>query len=131
MIVTAFDRDAPLIVVTGRVVGPLGPRRVELVLDTGAEETIIAPEVLDKLGYSARDGDAFSSVSSIIGREVGYFIRVRSFEALGYTLPDFRVAAHDFPDGFGIDGLLGLSFLRRFDLDLRWKTGEIHLTPIG
>ncbi len=113
----------------GRVIGPLGPRRLDLVLDTGAVETILAFGVLDDLGYSARDAESFSSVSSIVGREFGYRIRVQEFEALGHAFPDFQVAARDFPDGFGIDGLLGLSSLRRFNYEIRSKCGEIRVIP--
>jgi predicted aspartyl protease len=131
VIVTPFDPTGALILVEGRVVGPLGPRRLDLVLDTGAVETILAFSVLDDLGYSARDAESFSSVSSIVGREYGYRIRVQEFEALGHAFPDFQVAAHDFPDGFGIDGLLGLSFLRRFDYEIRSKRGEIRVVPVG
>ncbi|MBI5512483.1 MAG: retroviral-like aspartic protease family protein [Deltaproteobacteria bacterium] len=131
MIVTPFDPVGALILVEGRVVGPLGPRRLDLVLDTGAVETILALGVLDDLGYGAREAESLSSVSSIVGREYGYRIRVREFEALGYAFADFEVAAHDFPDGFGIDGLLGLSFLRRFNYEIRSKHGEIHVAPVA
>ncbi|HET7505101.1 MAG TPA: hypothetical protein VFK02_28980 [Kofleriaceae bacterium] len=31
----------------------------------------------------------------------------------------------DLPDGFGIDGLVGLSFLRRFNVELRFVEGRM------
>ncbi len=46
-------------------------------------------------------------------------IRVARFRALGHELPDFRVDAHDLPEGYGIDGLLGLSYLRQFNYEIR------------
>ena len=59
MKVTRFDPDGDLILVNGRIRGPRSPRwrPLRLVLDTGAAETIVIPEVIDELGYSPRDGD--------------------------------------------------------------------------
>ncbi|HUH05978.1 MAG TPA: hypothetical protein VML75_28505 [Kofleriaceae bacterium] len=57
MKVTRFDTARDLIIVPGRVWSPRGDAMAELrlVLDTGAAETIIVPELLDELGYSARE----------------------------------------------------------------------------
>ena len=96
-------RKTPPIPPPARVAGQLGEQNLKLVLDTGAAATMICPAVRTALGYSAREADGLSSVSSIVGREIGYRIRVREFQALGYAFPNFSVAAHHFPDGFGID----------------------------
>ena len=131
MIVTRFDPAASLLFVKATVTGPRAAEELNLVFDTGAAETIIEPGALDRVGYSAREAESLSSVSSIVGREVGYRIRVSEFEALGYAFPDFQVAAHDFPDGFDIDGLLGTSFLRRFNYEVRSQDGEIRVAPVA
>jgi hypothetical protein len=56
--VTRFDTGADLIIVPGRIWGPRGEGPLlSMVLDTGSAETVIAPEVLDELGYSARSAD--------------------------------------------------------------------------
>lgn len=54
-------------------------------------------------------------------------MRVARFAALGYELSAFRMQLHDLPDGFGIRGLLGLSFLRNFDYDVRSILGQIRV----
>jgi predicted aspartyl protease len=123
--VTRFDPARDLVIVTGRVWGPRADRRVSLALDTAATQTHIIPEILDDLGYSARDGDQVTVVRSAIGEERGYMLRVSRFAALGFTCPDFRIHAHDLPEGYGIDGLLGLSFLRQFNVELRMAEGRI------
>jgi hypothetical protein len=53
--VTRFDTARDLIIVPGRVWNPNSNDALDLrlVLDTGAAETIVAPELLDELGYSA------------------------------------------------------------------------------
>jgi hypothetical protein len=37
----------------------------------------------------------------------------------------------DLPDGFGIDGLIGLSFLRQFNLELRLAEGRLMVDRVG
>ena len=55
MKVTRFDPAGELIIVGARIWGPHGrPAPLRLVVDTGAAETMIVPEVLDELGFSAR-----------------------------------------------------------------------------
>jgi predicted aspartyl protease len=118
--VARFDRTRDLIFVSGRVWGTHGPPApLRLVLDTGAAETIIVPEILDELGYGPRQGEAITTMRSAVGREEGYMIRVARFACLGYHATTFLVHAHDLPEGWGIDGLIGLSFLRQFNYEIR------------
>jgi predicted aspartyl protease len=98
---------------------------LRLAVDTAAVDTIIVPEVLDELGYSPRQGEAITVLRSAVGREEGYLIRVERFACPGFQAPDFRVHAHDLPEGFGLDGLLGLTFLRQFDYQIRSRQGRI------
>ncbi|MCI0637012.1 MAG: retropepsin-like domain-containing protein [Actinobacteria bacterium] len=112
MKVTKFDSKRDLIIVPGRVWNPRGRQLpLRLVLDTGAAETIIVPEVLDELGYSAREhGDQIAVMRSASGREEGYMLGVIRFACLGFQQASYRVHAQDLPQGWGIDGLVGLSF---------------------
>lgn len=127
MKVTRFDPDSDLIIIDGRVWGPDAQqdRGLSLVLDTGAAETIISPDVLDELGYSARLGEQRTVMRSAVGREEGYMIRVARFRCLGFVEMDFRIHAHDLPEGWGIDGLIGLSFLRLLNYEVRSREGRI------
>jgi predicted aspartyl protease len=126
MRVTRFDRTSDLILVPAYVLGPGGTRaELQVVLDTGASVTVIAPYVLDRMGYSPRDGEAITTMRSAIGAEPGYLIRVSRFRALGHELRDFRVHAHDLPEGYEIHGLLGLNFLRHFNYEIRSKEGRV------
>lgn len=63
---TRFDRGRDLIIVEGRIWGGglTQTRLLRLVLDTGAGETIIVPDALDELGYSARQGEERTVVRS-------------------------------------------------------------------
>jgi predicted aspartyl protease len=89
-----------------------------LVLDTGAAATTLIPEIIDDLGYSARDGNKLSRVTSAIGEEHGYSLMVAEFSALGVSTPNFMVNVFDL-DHEGFDGLLGMNFLRPFNFEVR------------
>jgi predicted aspartyl protease len=127
MKVTRFEPEDDLIIVDGTLWGPLDPkgRPLRLVLDTGAAETIIVPHVLDELGYNPRQGEAISVMRSAVGREEGYLIRVERFAGLRHQLRNFRVHAQDLPQGWNIEGLIGLSFLRQFNYEVRSEEGRI------
>jgi hypothetical protein len=48
--------------------------------------------------------------------------------ALGRERPDFRVAVHPLPAGIGIEGLLGIDFLRDGRLVIDFRTGTIDFS---
>ena len=115
----SFVHDRELIVVEAVVVGPTG-RTIEarLVLDTGAAATTLTPKVLEKVGYTRRDGFKRAKVHTAIGEEHGYWVRVAEFTVLGVTTPNFALTV--FPLGHkDIDGLVGMNFLRHFNVEIR------------
>jgi predicted aspartyl protease len=127
MMVTRFWPRDELIFVDGRVWGPRKPlgRPLRLVVDTGAAETIILPEILDELGYNPRDGEAITVMRSAVGHESGYLIRVEKFGCLRHQSRNLRVHAQDLPDGWNLDGLIGLNYLRQFNYEVRSQEGRI------
>lgn len=131
MNITRFDATGDIIVVPTTLWSPDRTRftTARMALDTGAAETIITPDVTDELGYGAHLGDHITVIHSVVGREHGYTMRVTRFTALGFDQLDFLVVVQDVPSGYGIEGLLGLSFLRHFDYDIRSLRGELHVRP--
>jgi predicted aspartyl protease len=129
--VTSFDPASDLIIVTARIWGPYGDKPLSLAVDTAATHTHIVPDILDDLGYSPRDGDQVTVVRSAIGSEPGYMMRAIRFAALGFATKDFRIHVHDLPEGIGIDGLLGLSFLKQLNYEIRSAEGRILTTRIA
>jgi len=104
---------------------------VSLAFDTAATQTHIIPDILDDIGYGPRDGEKVTSITSAIGEEPGYMMRVAKFSALGFTANDFRIHVHDLPETLGIQGLLGLSFLRQFNYEVRSVEGRILASRIA
>jgi predicted aspartyl protease len=130
--VSRFNPARNLILVRGRIWGRKGQlESLQLALDTGASETIVAPDVLDRIGYSPREGEAITGIRSAVGSKPGYLIRVARFSCLGFESSDFRIHAHDLPEGLGIDGLIGLSFLRQFNYEISSQEGRIRVERIA
>ena len=127
MKVTEFDPALDLIIVPVRIFGRSRAIPLLLAIDTGSSETVNAPEHVDQLGYSPRDGEAITTVRSVVGKEQGYTLRVARFSGLGFEVPDYRIHVFDLPAGYGIDGLIGLSFLRQFNYEIRSGEGRIFV----
>jgi len=132
MKVTRFTPTRDLIFVDGHVWGPLHRRGrpLRLVVDTGAAETVIVPDALDEIGYSPRQGEEITVMRSAVGREQGYMIRVDRFNCLGHQSRNFRVHVQDLPDGWGIEGLIGISFLRQLNYEVRSLEGRICIERV-
>jgi predicted aspartyl protease len=127
---TYFETSQKLILVKGRIKGPRAASEVWLVLDTGASETLIVPEVMDEIGYRPRDGEGLTTVSSALGKEYGYRLRVAEFGTLGFSLRNHPVNVFDLGDNDKIHGLIGLSFLKLFDYEVRSDEGRILVSNL-
>jgi predicted aspartyl protease len=104
-------------------------RELLLVIDTGAAATSIEPAILEALGYSSRDAVARTCIATPAGVQHGTLFQVHRFSALGADLPNFVVQALALDDEYGVDGLLGMNFLERFNFMVRPVEREIHLEP--
>ncbi len=129
MIETRFGRSCGLIVVAASVDGPRRSVPITLALDTGATETVISPWVVDAVGHTVREAEQVTRVRSAIGDEQGYILRVARFAALGFAHERFRVHVFDLAEGYGIDGLIGLTFLDRLNYEIRSVENVFRGTP--
>jgi len=94
---SSFARDRELIIVDAEVSGPAAATEARLVLDTGAAATTLAPELIQRIGYTQRDNFKKAKVHTAVSEEQGYWIRVAELTVLGVTTPDFALAV--FPLG--------------------------------
>ena len=131
MLVTHFDTRRALICIAGSIAGPRKQLELRLVLNTGAFNTVIVPDVVEKLGYSARDAEARTSITSALGRDHGYILRVQRFATLGFAMSNFPVNVFDLAERDSIHGLVGMNFLRRFNYQVRSAEGRILVSTIA
>lgn len=115
---TPFAIADDLIIVEALVASPRGTKIGRFVLDTGCAVTTIVPEIVESVGYSARDGFKRTRVHTAIGEETGYALRVANFAVFGVTMTRFPVNVFDLGHA-DIDGLLGMNFLSEFNYEIR------------
>jgi predicted aspartyl protease len=101
---------------------------IPVVLDTGASLTIVATDIMARLGYDPAD-PTLDRQRIVTGSGIEYAPRttVRSATAIGQKVTNLDVLCHDLPPESGVDGLLGLSFLKHFKLTIRFRKGIIDL----
>jgi predicted aspartyl protease len=127
---TGFDPDGQIIVIDAMFRGRSGSAPARLVVDTGCAATMLVPELIDLLGYGPRDGQVTTTVSSALGQEHGYILRVSQVSALGFTFSDMPIHVFDLADRRDVDGLLGLDFLRQFNYEVRSAEGRLLMEKL-
>jgi predicted aspartyl protease len=98
----------------------------DLMLDTGAQVTIINPRVLAALGVGMRDAQR-STLRGVTGSAEAFAVSLDSLEVAGARVAPLTIVSHDV--GFDGDGLLGRDFLDRFTVNIDNRAGIVTLTP--
>jgi len=99
----------------------------DLMLDTGAQITVINPRVLAALGVGMRDARR-STLRGVTGSADTLTVTLDSVEVSGARVGPLSVVSHDAGAGTG-DGLLGRDFLDRFTVTIDNAAGVVTLTP--
>ena len=112
------------IVVQARINGA-GP--VALVLDTGADRTMVAPAALARLGI-VMPGTYGAEVRGVTGAARVDVVWIESLDVAGAQAGPLPIVAHD--AGIPLaDGLLGRDFLSLFSVTIDTRTGVVRLEP--
>lgn len=126
MVKYVFDPDAPVIVLYVRL-GNSQTRRVMMALDTGATYTMIPWDIAEALGYEPAFSRQKIDMTTASGTEKTPLITVDCVSVLGKEARNVPCIVHDLPETSRVDGLLGLSFLRRFKFCLDFKEGVLEI----
>jgi predicted aspartyl protease len=124
---SAFDPHQGLIIVNSEIVGVSGTAVLRLALDTGATTTLINSDMLLSIGYDSAGSESRVQITTASGLEEVPQINVKRLTALGKELTDFPVLSFTLPPTSGVDGLLGLDFLRVKRLEVDFRNGSITL----
>lgn len=122
-----FGPHQGLVIVPAELTGPSGIAVLRLALDTGSTSTLVNVGLLVAIGYDPALAPERVEVTTASG--IAYVPRVAlsKIVALGRTQTSFPVLAHTLPPSAGVDGLLGLDFLRGLTLTLDFRNGGINL----
>ena len=112
------------ILVSARISGA-GP--VTLLLDTGADRTMVAPSVLSRLGIVVGGGPR-AEVRGVTGTSHGEVVLLPSLEVGEAKVGPLRIIALD-AELKKADGLLGRDFLEHFTLTIDARERMVTLVP--
>jgi predicted aspartyl protease len=104
-----------------------GSTNANLLLDTGADKTMINPRVLVAAGASLSRPVGTTRVTGVAGSDNVNFVTIDSLEVGEARTGRMHVASYDVT-GAG-DGLLGRDFLDRFSVNIDSTNGVVTLSP--
>lgn len=122
-----FNPERGLVVVFAELFGPSGSAVLRLAIDTGATATLINVGHLVAVGYDPALARDRVQVTTGSGVEFTPKVPITSLKTLGRERAPFTVLSHTLPPSAGIDGLLGLDFLRSEVLTIDFRQGTISL----
>ncbi|MBI4637785.1 MAG: aspartyl protease family protein [Candidatus Rokubacteria bacterium] len=105
-----------------------GTTSVRLLLDTGADRTLISPRALTAAGVSLTRGTVPAQIVGATGTAEAQGVVVDSLEVGDARVGRLGVVAHDL-DQSGIDGLLGRDFLEQFKVTIDSAAGVVTIAP--
>ena len=101
-----------------------------LIVDTGATMTVISYDLGIELGLLSGSDVSLNTVNTAGGSVQVSMTKVGTMQVGAATASNVAVAIHDLPDGIsGVSGLLGMSFLRNFEVTLDADRGLLRLLP--
>jgi hypothetical protein len=116
-----------MVLAAGRLFGPLGYTDLLLALDTGSGMTVIAPDLLRLAGISS-DTPREERLTYTLGGRVNLPVMVvPRLRVFGKEVSNLEVMVRTLPHRLGIDGVLGLNFLRHFDLRINFRQEFLEL----
>jgi hypothetical protein len=124
-----FDPAAGAVLVDGALAGPAGAVALRLLLDTGANVSVIAPDRMRAAGYDPTrpPGQITVTTAGSTGTVAGLFIVGRP-TALGMDRINSPVLSYALPPDVDIDGLIGLDFFEGHVLTLDFVNHTVSLT---
>ena len=118
-----YTPGAPILV-TARI-GGTGP--LTLILDTGADRTMVSPQALSRLGIAIADAPR-ALIRSVTGTAQAHAVEVASLEIGEAKAGPLRIIAHD-AELKTADGLLGRDFLEHFTVTIDARERLVTLVP--
>jgi len=119
----SFTPGSPVLV--GVKINGSGP--ITLILDTGADRTMVAPSALSRIGISFENA-LRGVVRGVTGASHAEAVWVNSVEIEEAKVGPLLIIAHD-ADLRGADGLLGRDFLAHFNVTIDSKERIVTLAP--
>jgi aspartyl protease family protein len=118
-----FNPNTSRIIVSADVVGRTEVATVKLLLDTGASHSILSEAVLVELDYDPRNEGEPTTLTTGSAPAPALRLVIEGLAAMGRYRTNFSVVCYDLPPDAGVDGVIGLDFLRDHVLTLDFVNG--------
>ena len=122
--------EIPIVIRRVKINGPNGFREIDMVLDTGAVYTVIAWDVVKDIGYDPAISERRMPIITANGVIEAPMITVEGIHIADLQAESVDVICHDIPEITGIEGLLGLSFLKHFRTSIDFTTMVLEITAL-
>ena len=102
--------------------------RLKMALDTGATYIMIPWDVAETLGLEPGLSKEKTEMITVSGVEKTPIVTLEAVSVAGNEIRNIKALVHDLPPKSYVDGLLGLSFLKNFNIYLNFEQGFLELT---
>jgi len=116
-----------IIPVYARIVGPRQKQWIKMALDSGATYTLIPIETAIATGYNPVASKRSIEISTASGIVLAPIIIIKSLICFGKKMNDIEVVCHNLPPQSPVRGLLGLNFMKDFNLHLLFKNKILEI----
>jgi len=100
-----------------------------MALDTGSSYTIISEAAATQVGYDLSKISEYVSFSNASQSHLVPKVTLNSFSLADAKIDNLDVLIYTLPEEHGIDGVIGLNFLRHFNIGLDFEHGILTLNP--
>ena len=126
MSIFVLNPKAQIILVNADIIGHEGTHTIRMIFDTGASFTMIHPDVLVRIGCEPTTLKK-QKITTASGIEFVSFITIPEIRVLGERATNLEISVHDLPSNLPAEGLLGLNFLRNFNLHLNFLDNQLEV----
>jgi len=122
-----FDKEANVIILYAEIKGGDKTLTPKMALDTGATYVMIPWEIAEALGLQPELSKEKTEMITASGVEKVPIVTIEMMNVAGKEAANIKAIVHDLPPKSYVDGLLGLSFLRNFDMRISFREGHLEL----
>lgn len=122
-----FDRDKSVILIYAALKNKGETRRLLMALDTGATYCMVPWKIADILGLQPELYKEKIETITASGIENVPLIEIESMKINNNEVKKVKAIVHDLPAKSYVDGLLGLSFLKNFNINMLFRKGVIEI----
>ena len=106
-------------------------RIATMALDTGASSIVLVPKLAYRIGFSKEELIPSSYMTTATKTERVAVVKLNSVSIADEYVSNLEARVFDLPQDLKIDGLLGLNFLRHFNININFEDGILTFNRVS